>query len=250
MKTLFRTPVIALMSLCAIFSVSLAQTPKAQDDLDEVASRAMRQKVRSGAMAGMEVILYEMKGDKAVPVLDTGRVFKNSDELRVEFKSSIEGYVYLVNVSPEGKKTVIFPDIRFNNNNRVEKGRTYRLPEEEVMGFEGDEKGDEIIQVIMSAQRIPFFEKAIKDAKGELGKDSAAAAAELISMAAKKKSGIQADTVAKVLPPNSQEEVLSREMKLKVFAPKDKDEQGTVIAIPDGLKGGGVAVFEIRIRHM
>ncbi|HVG19903.1 MAG TPA: DUF4384 domain-containing protein [Blastocatellia bacterium] len=251
MKTLIRLSVIALFALTMSPSASLAQARGTHGEDDEVALRAIRQKVRSGEMAGMEVILYEVNGDKTAAVLDPGRVFKNSDELRLEFKSSIDGYVYLVNVSPNGKKAVIFPDIKFNNNNKVEKGKTYRLPEEEqVLGFKGDDKGDEIIQVIMSRDRINFFEKAIKESDGELGKDSAAAAAELVSMAAKRKSGIQTDTVAKVLPRGSREEVMSREIRLKVFTPKDKDEQGTVIAIPDGFKEGAVAVFEIRIRHL
>ena len=250
MKSLIRFSVIALLAILMVPSISRAQTRTTPADDDEIRSRVIRQKVRSGEMAGMEVILYEVTDKQTIPVLDPGRVFKNSDELRLEFKSSIDGIVYLVNVSPNGSKAVIFPDAKFNNDNRVERGKTYRLPEKDVFGFKGDDKGDEIIQVIMSRQRIPFFEKAIKESEGELGKDSAAAAAELISLAAKRKSGIQTDTIAKVLPPKSKEETMSREIRLKVFAPKSANDQGTVIAIPDGLKDGGIAVFEIRIRHL
>jgi hypothetical protein len=120
------------------------------------------------------------------------------------------------------------------------------MPEEQTLEFQGSQKGDEIIQVIMSSKRIPFFDAAIKDSKGELGETSASAAAELVSLAAKKKSGIDSETVAKVLPQT--EEVMRREIRLA--PPKSKVDKGTVIAIPDGLKDGGVAVFEVRLRHL
>jgi hypothetical protein len=201
----------------------------------------------------MEIIIYQVQNDKQIPVLDPHPVFKTGDELRIEFKSGIEGYVYFINISPNGKKAVIFPDARYpNQNNMVTRGKTYRLPDDpQVMGFDDDSKGDEIIQVIMSSERIAFFDDAIRKSGGELDANSASVAAELVNMAGRKKSGIDSEPIAKVLPANNSGEVLSRGLRLKtqVLAPKDKEEKGTVIAIPDGLKDGGIAVFEILIRH-
>jgi hypothetical protein len=258
MRRLTRTIMLALL-VTGLTPLAFAQGQKAGDG-DEVLSRTIRQRVREGKTDGMEVTIYEVQGEKdaekLIPVLDTSRTFKNNDALRVEFTSSINGFVYFINITPEGKKVVIYPDIRVpNQTNQVVKGTTYRLPEgQEPFDFEGEEKGVEIIQVIMSRQRIPFFDKAIRDSKGVLGADSASAAAELVSLATKKKGdikgGIDTETTANVLPQNIASDVGTRDIRLKVFAPKDKDEKGTVIAIPDGLKEGGVAVFEIRLRHM
>jgi hypothetical protein len=215
----------------------------------DIVERSIRQKVKAGQMDGMEIIIYEVKGETLIPVRDPSRIFKDGDLLRIEFTSSIEGYVYFVNISPDGKRAVIFPDT--GETNRIIKGKTYRLPEDTDLEFTGEQKGDEIIQVIMTSERIAFFDDAIKKSGGELDADSASAAAELVSMAGKKKSGIDSEPIAKVLPTNNSGEVLSRGLRLKtqVLAPKEKDEKGTVIAIPDGLKDGGIAVIEILIRH-
>jgi len=251
MRRLTRSIMLTLFVGSLILPQSLAQSKPALDD-DEVQSRSIRQRIREGKADGIEVTIYEVQGEKEeklIPVLDPSRTFNKDDSLRIEFTSSIDGYVYFVNISPDGKKAVIYPDVAFKNqNNMVTKSKTYRLPEDQVMGFD-DQQGVEIIQVIMSRQRIPFFDDAIRNSHGELGKSSADAAAELVSLATKKKSGIDSETIANVLPPSQSGEVLSRDVRLKVFTPKNKEEKGTVIAIPDGLKEGGVAVFEIRLRH-
>jgi hypothetical protein len=235
--------------IAALVANTNGQSQNATAGGPDIVERGIRQKVKAGLMDGMEIIIYEVKGETLIPVFDPSRVFKDGDLLRIEFKSSIEGYVYFVNISPDGKKAVIFPDVE--ESNRIIKGKTYRLPEDTELEFTGAQKGDEIIQVIMSSERIAFFDDAIKKTGGELDAYSASAAAELVNMAGKKKSGIDSETIAKVLPTNNSGEVLSRGLRLKtqVLAPKDKEEKGTVIAIPDGLKDGGIAVFEILIRH-
>jgi hypothetical protein len=254
MRRLTRSIMLALL-IPGLMPLAFAQGQKA-DDGDEVLSRTIRQRLREGKADGMEVTIYEVQGEKTaeklIPVLDPGRTFKNKDALRVEFTSSIDGFVYFVNISPDGKKAVVYPVADSpSQSNTVSKGKVYRLPDDDgTFEFTGEDKGVEIIQVILTRQRIPFFEDAIKNSKGELGETSANAAAELVSLAAKKKSGIDKETIAKVLPPDSPAEVGTRDIRLKIFAPKDKDEKGTVIAIPDGLKDGGVAVFEIRLRHL
>src|ERR1700754_117758 len=181
MKRLVKSLGLLLFVSSLMVPVTFAQHHLANDD-DEVVARTIRQRVREGKTDGMEVTLYEIQGEKEIPILDTGRTFKNKDALRVEFTSSVEGFVYFINISPDGQKAVIYPDAEVPNQaNTVMKGRTYRLPDAQTsfFNFEGDTKGDEIIQVIMSRKRIPFFDDAVRNSRGELGQTSADAAAEL-----------------------------------------------------------------------
>src|SRR5262249_16839533 len=64
-----------------------------------------------------------------------------------------------------------------------------------------------------------------------------------------KRSGIDSENLANVLPSSGPDAILSR--KVTLAPPKDKDSQGAVIAVPDNkLKPGEVAMFEIRLRHI
>lgn len=256
MRTLTRFAVIPLAAIGLIVTLALAQSPKSQTKTAQrqspesagLTSRDIRQKVREGNMDGMELVVFDAKEGKLTPILDPSRTFRDGDEIKVQFWSSFDGYVYFVNVDPGGAKHIIYPVAgRKDQSNMIRGKEQYMLPRSDTLEFAG-EKGVEVIQVIMSRQPIPFFDDAVRNSNGELGKTAANAAAELVSLASKSKTGIVAETIASVIPRNGNDAVRSREIRLA--PPRDKTtDQGTVIAIPDGLKNGGVAVFEVRLKH-
>lgn len=251
MRTLNRIWMISIAAIGLMVTSGLAQGPKPQSkpvqgDSDAVVSRAIRQKVRDGKLDGMELVVFDVKDGKHTPILDPGRNFTEGDEIKVQFWSSFDGYVYFVNVEPNGTKTIIYPVLGGKEeNNMVRANQQYVLPRSTTFEFTG-EKGIEIIQVIMSRKPIPFFDDAVRKSNGELGKTAANAVQELVSLASKKKSGIDSETIASVLPKDNQ---YIGTRKIRLAPPKDTTDQGTVIAIPDGLLNGGVAVFEIRLHH-
>lgn len=255
MRKLIRFAVIPLAAIGLLATLVVAQSPMSRTktaqrqtaDSDEVTSRGIRQKVREGNMDGMELVVFDAKDGKLNPILDPSRNFREGDEIKVQFWSSFDGYVYFVNVDPGGTKKVIYPVAgRKDQSNMIRANQQYMLPRSDTFEFAG-EKGVEVIQVIMSRQPIPFFDDAVRNSNGELGKTASNAAAELVSLASRKKSGIDTETIASVLPRNGSDAVLSREVRLA--PPRDKSDQGTVIAIPEGLKDG-VAVVEIRLKHI
>jgi hypothetical protein len=260
MRNLTRVAVISLVAIGLIATVAPARakdpqskTEQKQDvGSDEQSTRAIRQKVREGTLDGMELVVFDVKKDekgneKLIANLDPSRNFQKGDEIKVQFWSSFDGYVYFVNVEPSGNRTIIYPVAGGEEqSNIVHARKLYLLPRATTFEFDA-EKGTEVIQVIMSRQPIPFFDVAIKNSDGALGKTAASAAAELVSLASKKKAGIDTETIAKVLP-ETDAYLLTR--KVRLAPPKDKDDKGTLIAIPDGLKNGGIGVFEIRLKHM
>ena len=105
------------------------------------------------------------------------------------------------------------------------------------IGFD-DEKGTEVLQVIISRDRIDFLENAIKNGdcceennhcKCELSASAASAAAELASNAAKQqKGGIVVNNIQAVVPENSSSGVRARGITL--VQGKDK-KGGSYVAI-------------------
>ena len=234
---------ITALVVCALASdLALAQRPKQQPARQGLNARSIRMAYDSGKMDAIRIIVYMVQGSNLVPI-DPSRSFKKGDQIKIEFESNFDGYVYFVNVPPSGKKAVIYPDARAGeNSNMIRARQRYVLPQSVPLEFMDDDKGVEVIQVIMSRQTIPLFDSAIKNSNGELGETASSAAAELVGM--NSKSGINVESKPKDLPSGV------RGRSVRLAPPKDGDKTGAVVAVPDTkLKPGEVAVFEIRLLH-
>jgi hypothetical protein len=187
-----------------------------------------------------------------VPV-DPSDVFKAGDEIQVKYESNFPGYAYFVNITPEGKKCLIAPCSRAEINEMVPGTLS-----KQTVAFD-EEKGTEVLQVVLSRDRIKFLDDAITTAGCcdtpcgcQLSVNAASAAAQLASNAAKKKGGgIVVNDVVAVVPETGTGGVRARGIKLA--AGRDKQE-GSFVAIEDKkndnrLEPGQAAVFEIRLNH-
>lgn len=239
---------ILLLALCVMNLTGFAQSKRARGLF-----------VNNQADAIHILILKKIDENKFAPV-DPTRSFQRGDQIKIAFESNFDGYVYVVNVTPGGKKRVLFP---FNKeSNRVLRGQRYELPNLNTFVFD-EEKGTETVQVIMSREAIAFFDQAVKNSQGELGETASNVAAELSSTNTKTpKSGIVTENLTSVLPQSGAGAVRQRGI---ILSPgKDKATEGTYVAIPDKssdrgqtkdkeasrLKANEVAVFEIRLQHI
>ncbi len=122
------------------------------------------------------------------PVSKTGK-FVIGEEVAFEFKSNKDAYITLIELGTSGKMHVLFPN-KYNKNNKVRKGKTYRIPAGKsdyafkVKGPEGLNyvkaigtlKPVEILaKEVFADSEGPFFEfkdpdKATKDLSVELKK--------------------------------------------------------------------------------
>ncbi len=240
MRKLIRFTIVSLIAINLAPMLAMAQ------DNSQTQDRAIRQKYRSGQEDGMSLVVYRVEGNEEVAINPADHSFKAGDQIRVKFQSNFDGYVYFINITPKGEKAVFYPNIKFNNSNVIRAGREYLLPSKDIFEFDNEEKGIEVIQVVISRQPIPFLEEAIRNSEGVLGTTASNAASELGS-AASKPTGVVVDNTTKVLPENGQA-VLSR--KIRLAPPRDKDKEGAVVTIPDKLKGSEVAIFEVRLRRI
>ena len=205
----------------------------------------LREDYQTGKADGMRILVLRSEGGTFVPV-DPGRVFRQGDEIRVAFESNFDGYVYVINVSPAGRKRVIFPGSQIaSGNNAIRARQRIELPPTSFI-FD-KETGTEILQVIMSREAVGVLDSAVRESRGEL-QSAASAAAELSSNSQR---GIVSRNVAAVLP----QAAGLRARGVFLAEGKDKDKAGSVVAIADEkqsdarLKPGEVALFEIRLQH-
>ncbi|HKF56031.1 MAG TPA: DUF4384 domain-containing protein [Blastocatellia bacterium] len=233
-----RTIVLVLMVAAALAAPCLAQK-------NDSRSRGIQASYDDGKVDGMRVVVLRNDAGKFIPV-DPSRQFKKDDQIKIAFEGNFDGYVYIVNVTPHGKKKVLFPHGEMSNN-MITAHQRYELPTGGVMFFD-EEKGLEVLQVIMAREPIALYDDAVKRSGGVLGDSAPSAAAEL-SMNAK--TGV-------VIPPDKAVGVPGvRSRGLELAPASDNDEKGTtLIANPEKtgkstrLEKGDVAMFEIRLRHV
>lgn len=213
---------------------------KPQQKTDE--SRRARGLFVSKRSDAMSILVLKNEGGTLVPV-DPSSEFKAGDQIKIQFQSNFDGYIYVVNIAPNGKRCVLFPYPEAQDN-AVRSEERYDIPPGgDAIEFDKD-KGIEILQVIMSRGRIPYLDAALKEPGSCLSESASSAAAELQAGIVKK--------VTPVVPQGEEGGVRSRDI---ILAPgKDKDTNGSVVALPDNggggkLKKGEMAPFEIRLKH-
>jgi len=261
MRSLSKLAKVSLVAACVIALAAFAapaQSNKNQEkgqervqeqkrvQEQEVLHRAIRQKYASGEQDGLNLVIYKIENGGQTPINPATHSFKKGDQIRIEFQSNFDGYVYFINVPPKGEKVVFYPDVKFKDNNNIIRARQkYILPRESIFEFEEDQPGLEVIQVVMSRQPIPFLEDSIRKSGGVVASTAEGAASELKDLASNR-GGYDVEKPVKVVPDKSN--VLTRSVRLA--PPKEKDKEGAVVTVPDKLKDGEMAVFEIRLRRI
>src|SRR5438128_6225348 len=104
MKAVLTTLVAILFT--AGLTASMAGAEKKPQKMDEgKRARGLFISKRSDAMS---IIVYKSDGGSLVPV-DPSSQFKAHDLIKLQFQSNFDGYVYVVNIAPSGRRCVLFP---------------------------------------------------------------------------------------------------------------------------------------------
>ena len=231
-----------LASLAAITLIATAGAQARGARRQNEASRARGLFIHKTSDA-MSILVLKVADGTLIPV-DPSSEFKAGDQIKIQFQSNFEGYIYVVNIAPSGKRRLLVPSPEATDN-AVHSDERYDFPlGGNAIQFD-EEKGTEVLQVIMSRGRIPYLDAALKEPEQYLSESASSAAAELQGGIVKK--------VTPVIPEGEgSSKVRSRDI---ILAPgKDKDTTGSVVAIPDNgsggkLKAGEIAPFEIRLKH-
>lgn len=80
--------------------------------------------------------------------------FRKGDQIKFHVKANIDGFAYiLLSSGSRGEKTVLFPDPRQKEDNRVERGKDYTLPNDEFLTFD-EYPGTEKVTLLLSRSPI------------------------------------------------------------------------------------------------
>lgn len=190
----------------------------------------------------ISVLVLKLDDNTLVPV-DPSHQFRAGDQIKIQLESNFDGFIYVVNIQPSGKRCLMFPYVGVSDN-AVTSGEQYQIPPgKDALQFD-EEKGTEVLQVIMSRDRIQYLDAALEKPGGCLAKSATTAAAELQAGIVKK--------VTPIVPQGEWSKMRSRDIILA--SGKDKDANGSVVAVPDNgnggqLKAGEIATFELRFKH-
>jgi len=268
MKTLTRL-IVAVILVTGVIPVSVAaqgksKTPSIQVRKNKAAAvqahayraRGIKYetKVRhvydSGTADGVKVAVLRYK-DGDWTGIGEGEKFREGDRVKIQFVSNFEGYIYLVNVRPNGRKRVLFP-YPGKASNLVSNGTTYIWPEIGAWVFD-NEPGKEVIQVILSKEPVPIYDEAVKRPDGDLEESATNAATQLASRTPKKKDeGYIAQNA-------SLSELTGYQTRSVRYGPgKDKNNKETVAVVstpestvtPVKLAAKEVAALEIQLDHV
>ena len=122
MKTFIKLTFIAL-ALCVFATASIGADRK-QTQKENEASRARGLFINKKADA-MSILVLKVADGALVPV-DPSSEFKAGDQIKIQFQSNFEGYIYVVNIEPNGKRKVLFPQPD-SSDNAVQPGMRYDI---------------------------------------------------------------------------------------------------------------------------
>ncbi len=85
------------------------------------------QKIYKDAKApGLEVTVFLQEKNGALTPVSPEREFHKGESVKILIESNFSGYLYIVNHSSSGNKSLIFPDDK--ESNLIQPGKTYLLP--------------------------------------------------------------------------------------------------------------------------
>jgi hypothetical protein len=81
----------------------------------------------SAQSQSMEIVLERSEAG-AWKTIDPGLILKTGDSVRFRFRTTFNGYLYVINSGTSGGQSLLFPGDATGRNNRVEAGREYLVP--------------------------------------------------------------------------------------------------------------------------
>src|SRR5262249_43071092 len=122
MKTLIRLTIIA--TVFAAITLSTVSADKRPQKMDEgKRARGLFVNKRSDAMS---VLVLKNDGGTLVPA-DPSTEFKAGDQIKIQLESNFDGFIYVVNIQPSGKRCLMFPYPDATDNS-VRSGERYDIP--------------------------------------------------------------------------------------------------------------------------
>lgn len=162
--------IILVFSIAVVLSVAEAQR-KTRDLVfeDEQSLPAKPEGDKQAVVAVKTSIELDRNGEKKT-VLPTEE-FKSGDKVKFVYTTNVDCYVYWLTQGSSGTYNMLFPQAKVGMDNWIKKNETYTIPIKGTFKFD-QTAGKEKVLLVMSPQKIPELEDAVKEAAANDGKVS------------------------------------------------------------------------------
>ncbi len=154
-------------SLFCLFPLALTAAAQTEDQVRDV-----QKLYKTAQVPGLEVTIYLQEKNGSLTPVEPQREFHQGERVKIRIESNFRGYLYIVNHGASGYKTLIFPDRK--ESNLIRPGTAYLLPNTYELVFD-ETAGFEALQVIVSQQRLPYLDMALKQTENRLNPKQIAA---------------------------------------------------------------------------
>jgi hypothetical protein len=108
---------------------------------------------RAGGAQRMEIMLDRFDG-QSWHAIDPALVLEQADRVRFRFRSSFDGYLYVMNQSTSGKYEQLFPREETGQDNRVVAGKEYQIPATASVFRIAGPPGHEVVYWLITPARL------------------------------------------------------------------------------------------------
>lgn len=119
---------------------------------------------RSGASPALRITV-ELKRGGAIRTVSPQTEFRNGDQIKLHFTSSIDAYVYALNETPLGDTRLIFPSEEAGKSNQVRKSQEYTIPSTQGWFRITGGAGSDRVLMVLSSTPLPELEGKKKPAE-------------------------------------------------------------------------------------
>ena len=172
--------------------------------------------------------------------IDPGLVLDQGDLLRFRFRTSFEGYLYVINSGTSGTQSLLFPGEGTGRNNRVQAGKEYFVPSTDASFRVAGPAGHDVIYWLVSPVPLESSPAAM------LGRPETRPKSKLIPRCDDsifRARGLCIDSSAG--PRNIGDQELPNMTKRELQIVQDKDKSR--VSSPAGLSGP--VIYEFRVAH-
>lgn len=242
-KLSFAIPLLVLTTAGTVYAQKEA---KRQLERKNSSAQEVQRSYERREADGLKVTIYRREGKEFHPV-NPGQSYTTGDRIKVKFQSNFDGYVYVINLTPDGERRLLFPRPLARRNN-IRAGQAHDIPFSGDFSFD-DKAGLEVLQILMSRSQVDFLEAvldrgALKATHLSLDKPAQRSLQKLTGKPDRLKgSGIATQTQAKRTAG-----LQTRELRL------ESQKEGSIVILA-GAKGtsrfapGEVSIFEVRLNH-
>ncbi len=243
-----RSTIAFLISLCLAVPLAAQRRQRTRKlERTNTVIKEVQQTFEQGEADGLRVVIYQVSANGIIAV-DPRKQFKSGDRFKLNLKSNFDGYLYVINVTPDGKYNLLFPLAR-SRRNTIRADQSYYVPAANDFEFK-DTQGLEVLQILMSRSPVSFLETILDGSSKKANyiplDDSAK---KTLQQLAGKSSRLKPNGILTFAPSSPKSGLQTRLLTL------DRKKDTTFLVVSGGkgtparFRSGEVSMFEIRLNH-